>query len=125
MSVPYRFDDSVTERSGANAGLDIGVTQAISAARAANRPDKSSGLVGIGDAGSASQNPMGINAPVPAFVQPGTAAPDPSKIATIPAPSLNAMGIPAVSPAPYQQPNVITPTARATTTPTVRNPMGL
>src|SRR5467141_632963 len=65
MSVPFTFDVH-SERDAANEMLaDLGLTQAIIAARQANRGDASKGLTGIGDSGSVSQNPMAIG-PVPA-----------------------------------------------------------
>src|SRR5258706_206127 len=124
MGIPYRFDDHVTERSMADSLLaQLGITEAVMRERAANRGDASKGLTGIGDAGPVSGNPMQISGPLPKFDQPDTGAPDASKVATVPIPNLNAMKVAATP--NYIQPNVITPPARATTTATVRNPMGL
>jgi|SRR5882724_258907 len=117
--IPFVLD-VVSERDMALALARIGVTQQVLAERLADRGDASKGLTGIGDAGSPSMNPMAIGStPAPAFVQPNPPAP-----ATVlaPAPHLDAMQV-STKPANYQQPNVITPPARATAT--VRNPMGL
>jgi hypothetical protein len=126
MSTPFRFDDSVTERSGALASAAIGVTQAsIDASTKAARGDASIGLVGIGSAGSPSMNPLNIGAsPAPTFVQPATANPDASKIANVPTPRLDAMGV-STTPTNYIQPNNFTPAARPGGTVSAKNPMGL
>jgi len=59
-NIPFTFDYT-TERDGANAGLAIGITQQVTAAREkAARGDASVGIVGIGSAGAPSQNPMAI-----------------------------------------------------------------
>ena len=124
MSVPYRFDDSVTERSGANAGLDIGVTQAILAARTvAARGDNSKGLVGIGDAGSPSQNPMQISGPLPAYAQPNVGIVN--QAASVPTPHLDALNTSPLASPPYQQPNTSNPAPHPSGTVSKSNPMGL
>ena len=76
MSVPYRFDDHVTERSKADGMLaDLGLTQEILAARQANRGDVSVNLVGIGPQ-APSQNPMAIGAtPAPPHIEANPAPP--------------------------------------------------
>src|SRR5258706_340462 len=104
MSIPYRFDDHVTERSMADSLLaQLGITEQAMRERAADRGDKSRGLTGpLGDAGPVSGNPMQITAPLPRFEQPDTSAPDASKIATVPIPNLNAMKVTAT--ANYIQP---------------------
>jgi hypothetical protein len=120
MSVPYRFDDSNTERSGALASAAIGLTQAILAAREkASRGDVSTNMVGIGPS-APSQNPMQINAPLPAYAQPN---PAPSPTASVPPKNVNALGIPATSPTPYQQPNTAAPAPVASAPPQDFNPM--
>ena len=122
MSIPYRFEDSNTERSAADKMLaDLGLTEAIMAARQANRGDKSHGLTGIGDAGSPSQNPLGVGpVPSPTYVQPN---PAPATTVAVPPRNSNPMRVSATG--NYNQPNVITPASRAGVTPTRLNPMGL
>lgn len=123
MSIPFRFDDSTTERSGALALAAIGIGQKeIDARTVAARGDASVGLVGIGSAGSASQNPMAIDGPLPSFQQPNPPA---SPTSAAPPVNVNAMKLGPVTAGNYQQPNVITPAARAGTTPSRLNPMGL
>src|SRR5260370_38088752 len=125
MSIPYRFDDSNTERRNADALLDFGITPAsLSASDKRARGDASVGLVGIGSAGAPSMNPLGVGpSPAPAFVQPGTnIAP---ATTDVPPAHLDALRTSPVAAPPYQQPNVITPASRAGTTPTRSNPMGL
>ncbi len=105
MSIPFVFDVH-SERDLANAALKIGVTQAILAARQADRGDASKGLVGIGDSGSVSQNPLGVGpVPSPAFVQPGTnIAPT-----TTPVPPRDSNPMRVVASGNYQQPGTANP----------------
>jgi len=73
---PYTFDCRNTKRSQADALLGLGWTQQRFAdAAVAARGDASKGLVGIGDAGTPSQTPMQINAPLPAYTQPNPPPP--------------------------------------------------
>src|SRR5258706_11917989 len=121
--IPLVRDMNDTDRSRANSLVrDLGIGQAEMAARLADRGDASHNLVGIGDAGSPSMNPMAIGStPAPAFVEPNPPAPG---TVLAPAPHLDAMQVSTKS-ANYQQPNVITPAARAGVAPTRANPMGL
>lgn len=97
MSTPFAFDSSDTERSRADTMLaSLGITQTSKAASAkAARGDASVGLVGIGSAGSPSQNPLGVG-PVsgPIFLQPN---PAPAPTTTAPPGHFNAMGVTARS----------------------------
>jgi len=103
----------------------LGITEAVMRERAANRGDKSVGLTGpLGDAGPVSGNPMQIPAaPLPRFEQPDTGAPDASKVATVPIPHLNAMGVGATS--NYIQPGTANPKANKAGVVSKSNPMGL
>jgi len=122
MSVPFRFDDSNTERSSADALLDFGMTEASRAAsEKASRGDKSAGTVVLGGI-PASANPMQISGPLPAYTQPGTNV---GPVTTpVPPGHLDAMQV-TTKPSNYTQPNNFTPASRAGTTPTGKNPMGL
>jgi len=123
QQIPLVMDTNDTERSRANSLLrDLGIGQAEMAARLADRGDASHNLVGIGDAGSPSMNPLALGAtPLPPHIE---VNPAPSPTTAVPAGHFDAMQV-TTKPVNYIQPNVITPPARATTTPTVRNPMGL
>jgi hypothetical protein len=122
MNTPYRFDDSNTERSSANQLLaNLGIGQAeISARTVAARGDKSKGLVGIGDSGVPSGNPMQIDGPLPTYTQPN---PPPAATAAVPPRDFNPMKVSA-SPN-YIQPNTGNPKANPGGTVTRKNPMGL
>jgi len=123
MSIPYRFDDSNTERSNADALLDsLGVTQAsLAASQKAGKGDASKGLTGIGDAGSPSQNPMAIGpVPAPPHVEPNPPAP-----ATAPVPPGNSNPMKVGAAPNYIQPGTQNPKANATGVVSAKNPMGL
>lgn len=122
MSIPFRFDDSNTERSRADVLLaSLGVTQASLAAAEANRGDASHGTVGIGDAGAPSQNPLSIGpVPGPTFVQPN---PAPAPTTTAPPPKTDPMHVTATT--NYQQPGTANPQPNPAGTVTRSNPMGL
>jgi|SRR6267154_2566304 len=123
MSIPYRFDDHVTERSMADLLLSqLGITEELMRARQADRGDASKGLTGpLGDSGPVSGNPMQINAPLPTFAQPGTTiAP-----ATTPVPPRDSNPMRVTATANYIQPGTANPAARAGGTVSRKNPMGL
>jgi hypothetical protein len=120
--VPFTIDTDDTERSRANNMLaTLGITNEIWTKKSG--ADKSVGLVGIGNLGVPSENPMAIG-PTPAgnYQQ---ANPAPSATTTAPAPNLNAMQIPSTAPAPYVQSNTSNPKANPVGTVSAKNPMGL
>ncbi len=124
--IPLILDTNDTERSRANSLLrDLGIGQAEMAARLANRGDVSAQLTGtsLGAGGAVAVNTMVENeASLPKYTQPGVS--NPPAVPSAPAPHLDAMQV-STKPSNYVQPNVITPAARAGTSPTVKNPMGL
>ena len=122
MSVPFTFDVH-SERDAANKMLaHLGLTQAVMAARQANRGDASKGLTGIGDSGSVSQNPMAIGpVPAPPHVE---ANPAPPATVAVPPKDSNPMRV-SSTPSNYVQPNVSNPKANPAGTVSRSNPMGL
>jgi len=91
--IPLILDTGDTERSRANSLLrDLGIGQKEMAARLADRSDASKGLVGIGDAGSPSMNPLGVGPVSPApYQQPNNFTPA-SRAGTSPT-AKNPMGL--------------------------------
>ena len=119
--IPLVLDTNDTERSRADNMLrSLGLTQAILAARAANRPDVSANLVGIGPS-APSQNPMAIGStPAPSFQQPN---PAPTATVAVPPGNFNPMKVTASG--NYQQPNTGNPKPNPSGTVSAKNPMGL
>jgi hypothetical protein len=119
MSIPYRFDDSNTERSAADGMLaSLGITNEIWTKKSG--VDKSVGLTGIGNLGPASTNPLGVG-PTPAlnFQQPNPAPP-----ATAPVPPGNFNPMKVSASGNYQQPNTQNPAPRASGQISAKNPLG-
>jgi hypothetical protein len=126
MPIPLVLDTSDTERSRANALAQAGVGQAeLSAREIVSRGDKSSGLVGIGDAGAPSLNPLGLESPLPTFVQPNVSNPTPNPSAAVPAGHFDALGTSPTAVPAYQQPDFRVPAANQGGTVSAKNPMGL